>query len=66
MPLLMVQGEEDSVAPAARNAELLAAALPHALDYRFVADQPGGRCRIAHMDDRLQRADLLRRDSPRA
>jgi hypothetical protein len=37
-----------------------------ALDYRFVADQPGGRCRIAHMDDRLQRADLLRRDSPRA
>jgi pimeloyl-ACP methyl ester carboxylesterase len=30
MPLLMVQGEEDSVAPAARNAELLAAALPHA------------------------------------
>ena len=30
MPLLMVQGEEDSVAPAATNAELLAAALPHA------------------------------------
>jgi 3-oxoadipate enol-lactonase len=30
MPLLMVQGEEDRVAPAAANAELLAAALPHA------------------------------------
>jgi pimeloyl-ACP methyl ester carboxylesterase len=30
MPLLMIQGEEDSVAPAATNAELLAAALPHA------------------------------------
>jgi len=30
MPLLMVQGEEDRVAPAAMNAELLAAALPHA------------------------------------
>jgi len=30
MPLLMVQGEEDRVAPAATNAELLAAALPHA------------------------------------
>jgi pimeloyl-ACP methyl ester carboxylesterase len=30
MPLLMVQGEEDRVAPATTNAELLAAALPHA------------------------------------
>ena len=30
MPLLMVQGEEDRVAPAAANAELLVAALPHA------------------------------------
>ena len=30
MPLLMIQGEEDRVAPAATNAELLAAALPHA------------------------------------
>jgi pimeloyl-ACP methyl ester carboxylesterase len=30
MPLLMVQGEEDRIAPAATNAELLAAALPHA------------------------------------
>ena len=30
MPLLMVQGQEDRVAPAATNAELLAAALPHA------------------------------------
>ena len=30
MPLLMVQGEEDRVAPAVANAELLAAALPHA------------------------------------
>ena len=30
MPLLMVQGEEDRVAPAETNAELLAAALPHA------------------------------------
>jgi len=30
MPLLMVQGEEDCVAPAAANAELLAAALPQA------------------------------------
>jgi pimeloyl-ACP methyl ester carboxylesterase len=30
MPLLMVQGEEDRVAPASANAELLAAALPHA------------------------------------
>jgi len=30
MPLLMVQGEEDRVAPAPTNAELLAAALPHA------------------------------------
>jgi pimeloyl-ACP methyl ester carboxylesterase len=30
MPLLMVQGEEDRVAPAATNAELLAAALPDA------------------------------------
>lgn len=30
MPLLMVQGEEDRVTPAAANAELLAAALPHA------------------------------------
>ena len=30
MPLLMVQGEEDRVAPAATNAELLAAALPQA------------------------------------
>ena len=30
MPLLMVQGEEDRVAPAVTNAELLAAALPHA------------------------------------
>ena len=30
MPLLMVQGEEDRVTPAATNAELLAAALPHA------------------------------------
>ena len=31
MPLLTVQGEEDRVASAATNAELLAAALPHAL-----------------------------------
>ena len=30
MPVLMIQGEEDRVAPAATNAELLAAALPHA------------------------------------
>jgi pimeloyl-ACP methyl ester carboxylesterase len=30
MPLLMVQGKEDRVTPAAINAELLAAALPHA------------------------------------
>jgi len=30
MPLLMVQGEEDRVTPAATNAKLLAAALPHA------------------------------------
>ena len=30
MPLLMIQGEEDRVAPAVTNAELLAAALPHA------------------------------------
>ena len=30
MPLLMIQGEEDRVAPTATNAELLAAALPHA------------------------------------
>jgi 3-oxoadipate enol-lactonase len=30
MPLLMVQGEEDRIAPAATNAELLAAALPQA------------------------------------
>jgi len=30
MALLMVQGEEDRVTPAATNAELLAAALPHA------------------------------------
>jgi pimeloyl-ACP methyl ester carboxylesterase len=30
MPLLIVQGEEDRVMPAATNAELLAAALPHA------------------------------------
>jgi pimeloyl-ACP methyl ester carboxylesterase len=30
MPLLIIQGEEDRVAPAARNAELLAAVLPHA------------------------------------
>jgi len=30
MPLLMVQGEEDFVAPAVTNAELLAVALPHA------------------------------------
>jgi pimeloyl-ACP methyl ester carboxylesterase len=30
MPLLIVQGEEDRVTPAATNAELLAAALPHA------------------------------------
>jgi pimeloyl-ACP methyl ester carboxylesterase len=30
MPLLMVQGEEDCVAPAATNVELLAAVLPHA------------------------------------
>ena len=30
MPLLMVQGEEDRVAPAATNAKLLAAALPRA------------------------------------
>jgi pimeloyl-ACP methyl ester carboxylesterase len=29
MPLLMVHGEEDRVAPAATNAELFAAALPH-------------------------------------
>jgi pimeloyl-ACP methyl ester carboxylesterase len=33
MPLLMIQGDEDRVTPAATNAELLAAALPHA---RFV------------------------------
>ena len=31
MSLLMIQGEEDCVTPAATNAELLAAALPHAL-----------------------------------
>src|SRR5215470_9575763 len=30
MPLLMVQGEEDLIAPASANAKLLAAALPHA------------------------------------
>jgi len=30
MPLLLIQGEEDRVTPAATNAELLAAALPHA------------------------------------
>ena len=30
MPVLMIQGEEDRVTPAATNAELLAAALPHA------------------------------------
>jgi len=30
MPLLIVQGEEDRVTPVATNAELLAAALPHA------------------------------------
>ena len=30
MPLLMIQGEEDRVTPAATNAELLAFALPHA------------------------------------
>ena len=30
MPLLIIQGEEDGVTPAATNAELLAAALPHA------------------------------------
>ena len=30
MPLLMVQGQEDRVTPAVANAELLAAALPHA------------------------------------
>jgi len=30
MPLLMIQGGEDRVAPAATNAKLLAAALPHA------------------------------------
>ena len=30
MPLLMVQGEDDRVTPAATNAELLAAALPYA------------------------------------
>jgi 3-oxoadipate enol-lactonase len=30
MPLLMVQGKEDRVTPEATNAELLAAALPHA------------------------------------
>jgi pimeloyl-ACP methyl ester carboxylesterase len=30
MPLLMLQGEEDRVTPAAMNAKLLAAALPHA------------------------------------
>ena len=30
IPLLMVQGEEDRVAPAATNAEVLADALPHA------------------------------------
>jgi len=29
MPVLMIQGEEDRVTPAATNAELLAAALPH-------------------------------------
>jgi pimeloyl-ACP methyl ester carboxylesterase len=30
MPVLMIQGDEDRVARAATNAELLAAALPHA------------------------------------
>jgi len=30
MPLLMIQGEEDRITPAAANAKLLAAALPHA------------------------------------
>ena len=30
MPMLIIQGEEDRVAPAARNAELLAATAPHA------------------------------------
>jgi pimeloyl-ACP methyl ester carboxylesterase len=30
MPVLIIQGEEDRVAPAATNAELLVAALPHA------------------------------------
>jgi 3-oxoadipate enol-lactonase len=30
MPVLLIQGEEDRVAPAATNAELLAPALPHA------------------------------------
>ena len=30
MPVLMIQGEEDRVTPAATNAEPLAAALPHA------------------------------------
>ena len=30
MPLLLIQGEEDRVAPAATNAELLASALPQA------------------------------------
>ena len=30
MPVLMIQGEEDRVTPAATNAEPLAASLPHA------------------------------------
>ena len=30
VPLLMIQGEEDRITPAAANAKLLAAALPHA------------------------------------
>jgi pimeloyl-ACP methyl ester carboxylesterase len=30
MPVLMIQGEEDRVTPAATNAEPLAATLPHA------------------------------------
>ena len=30
MPLLMIQGAEDRVTPAAANAELLAKAVPHA------------------------------------
>jgi pimeloyl-ACP methyl ester carboxylesterase len=43
MPLLMIQGEEDRVTPAAANAELLARAVPDAklLILRAVATCPG-------------------------